>query len=769
MIKPKTFSCHTFELTNRKDEFVNGMHPFTFGDLAALLENAISRYKINLSPMNRSMSDEQPTHCTQDKQAQQEEASRSLDTRNVKYVIKQNSNDITVFEGHKQDIVQERMPFGQYHDDEFNAANYIPTNKDNNLKHVPDCTTDAIDDIVQTTASDPCKDTANTQNKHTNENVDAIHIIQAKKYGSLEHMKNIKIENAVKIRRLKNITASGAVNRTVAPKAGRSDVTQPEQIRQSRRDDECEYAKQTAENHDSVPTSNSSCEPPLMSQRPPSEVNIDTSHIIPAKKYGGIEHMKKIKMENAIKLQRLKNVQASSHLQRSLSTSRCISHIQASEMQNYDIANENNKSPKGGTLTGQRFETWHTSDKEFSYSEKQADEKLIPYGSVAHFRKIRRDNAESLWHMKGIHKRVDTWKSVDRSCSDLDPGKEKEYGSVAHFRMVQMKNAARNRKINAITSKLDTWKEPNPGSEYSMGRQKNWEAVKDPRKFGSIAHFQQAKQQNASRTVRLKQATSKLNTWQPKSKMEGLSTLEHISMPRHIGQIDRLKMSVQKATSKINTGLVKVSKSAGGQVASWSRHLKDIRSPKPNTMNITTTAANQKFSNATTSCKNFNHKRESNQTSNKRHTLPAQCVGNDEIALSAREYECIEHRLRYPDSRIRFPCTETEVDARLKELLKLLRVSIFANTTRPSTCNGSDGDSGFYVSPCDSFLADEAAMELEYEMEQRALIAGNDLVNFVPRPRPTINKHGHPPTKIPRPVFNVLEKIMQSRVRVNYS
>ncbi|KAH3819387.1 hypothetical protein DPMN_121120 [Dreissena polymorpha] len=808
MINPKTFPCHTFALTNGKDEFVNGMHAFTLGDLAALSENAISRYKVNRSPINRSMSDGQPTHCTQDKQAQQEEASRSLDIRNVVYVIKENSNDFTVFEGDKLDIAQERMPFGQYHDDELNA----------------------IDDIVQTTASDPCKDTANTQNKHTNEKVDAIRIIPAKKYGSLEHMKKIKMENAVKIRRLKNITASDAVTRSVAPKAGRSDVTLPEQTKQSRHDDESGYEKKTADSHNCRPTSlkpydaigvydehvsgnddcatvssnprsndiadaqitaakvtkvsvnltaNSSFEPPLKHQRPQSKVNMDPPNIIPAKKYGGLEQLKKIKMGNAIKLQRLKSEQASSHVQRPLSTSsRGVSHIHTSGMQDYDKTNETNDSPKGGTLIGQRLQTWHTPDKEFSYSEKEVDEKPIPYGSVAHFMKIKRDNAARLRHLKGIHKRVDTWKSVDRSCSDLDPGKEKEYGSVAHFKMVQMKNAARNRKMNAITSKLHTWKEQNPGSEYSMDRQNNWGAVKDPRKFGSVAHFQQAKQQNASRTSCLKQATSKLNTWQPKSKMERLSATGHMSMSRHIGQMESLKMSVRKATSKIDTGLVKVSQSAGGQVASWSRHLKDVRSPKPNTMNITTTAANQKFSNATTSFTKFNHRRESNQTkaalasqrsdkslvtSKQRQILPAQYVGNDGIALSAREYECIEHRLRHPDSRIRFPCTETEVDARLKELLKLLRVSIFAKTSRPLTCDGSDGDSGFYVSPCDSFLADEAAMELEYEMEQRALIAGNDLVNFVPRPRPTINKHGHPPTKIPRPVFNVLEKIMQSR------
>ncbi|KAH3851236.1 hypothetical protein DPMN_093715 [Dreissena polymorpha] len=145
---------------------------------------------------------------------------------------------------------------------------------------------------------------------------------------------------------------------------------------------------------------------------------------------------------------------------------------------------------------------------------------------------------------------------------------------------------------------------------------------------------------------------------------------------------------------------------------------------------------------------------------NKQKTAHITCeksVTNGRILLSAREYEFTEHRLvrlRHPENKIRFSCTDSEVDARLNEMLKLLRVSIFAKITRPTTIDGGNGDCGFYVSPCDSFLADKAAMELEYEMEQRALIAGNDLVNVVPRP--TINKHGASPTKIPRPVYNVL-------------
>ncbi|KAH3851237.1 hypothetical protein DPMN_093716 [Dreissena polymorpha] len=111
--------------------------------------------------------------------------------------------------------------------------------------------------------------------------------------------------------------------------------------------------------------------------------------------------------------------------------------------------------------------------------------------------------------MKGIHKRVDTWKTTEKSCSDFDPGNLEgiRLSGAFHFRMVQRKIAARNRKINAITSKLDTWKEPNPGSEFPMDKNNNWAAVKDPRKFGSVAHFQQSKQQNARRTSRLKQVT----------------------------------------------------------------------------------------------------------------------------------------------------------------------------------------------------------------------------------------------------------------------
>ncbi|KAH3775926.1 uncharacterized protein LOC127845397 [Dreissena polymorpha] len=832
MISPKTFPCHRSELANRKGDFGTNMHAFTFGYLSALSENAISRYKVNRSPVNRSMSDGQLMCSMQDNHNKHEEANQSFVIGNLKHAIQDNSNDCAVFEGHKQGIAQESLPSSQFGDHEVHAVSYIPASKDDTLKNVPDGNADEIDDdITQTTATESCKQTAISQNPHTSENVDVINIIPAKRYGSLEHMKQIKMENAIKMKRLKNIKASGAVIGNLAPKAGRfamSDSTLPEQTGQSRRDDESGYDKNAAQNHDcgstsftdvsdkhvsgnndcepvcsiphSVdvhgtaskvtmitvqPTANSSCKPPLISQRPPSDINMDVAHIIPAKKYGGLEHMKKIKMENAIKLRRLKNVQTSSYGQRSLGTSsRSISNIHTSEMQDYDETNERHESPQSGTLTGQKLQTWHTPDKEFSYSEKQVDEKPIEYGSVALFQKIKKDNVDRLRRMKCVHKRVDTWKSTERSCSDLDPDKEKEYGSVAHFRMVQRKNAARNRKMNAITSKLDTWTEPNPGSEYSTLRQNNCTALQDPRKFGSVAHFQKAKQQNARRTSRLKQATSKLNTWQPRSTMAALvATPREMSMSKHFGQRESLTMSVKKATSKIDTGLVKASKSAGGQVTSWSRHVKDVRSPNPNIMKTTAVVSNPKLSNAIRSCIHFNPKQESNETksslvsqisdepavaSRQAQMLSAQNLGNNGIALSDREYECIQHKLRHPDNKIRFPCTEADVDARLKELMRLLRVSIFAQTARTSRCDGSDGDRGFYVSPCDSFLADEAAMELEYEMEQRALIAGNDLVNFVSKPRPTINKRGAPPTKIPRPVFNVLEKIMQSRARVNF-
>ncbi|KAH3778693.1 hypothetical protein DPMN_180163 [Dreissena polymorpha] len=71
----------------------------------------------------------------------------------------------------------------------------------------------------------------------------------------------------------------------------------------------------------------------------------------------------------------------------------------------------------------------------------------------------------------------------------------------------------------------------------------------------------------------------------------------------------------------------------------------------------------------------------------------------------------------------RFPCSEAEVDARLQEMLQDLRVSVLQKATEGNNHSTDDiqSDGSFYVSPCESFLADEAAMEQEDEMERQAL------------------------------------------------
>jgi hypothetical protein len=85
---------------------------------------------------------------------------------------------------------------------------------------------------------------------------------------------------------------------------------------------------------------------------------------------------------------------------------------------------------------------------------------------------------------------------------------------------IKQENARRKSRLTQVVSNLDTWNKPNPGSMYSLKRKDEWQPVYDHRKYGSVAHFHQAKDANIEQRFLVKKATTKINTWQPKSKME---------------------------------------------------------------------------------------------------------------------------------------------------------------------------------------------------------------------------------------------------------
>ncbi|KAH3778694.1 uncharacterized protein LOC127844377 [Dreissena polymorpha] len=103
----------------------------------------------------------------------------------------------------------------------------------------------------------------------------------------------------------------------------------------------------------------------------------------------------------------------------------------------------------------------------------------------------------------------------------------------------------------------------------------------------------------------------------------------------------------------------------------------------------------------------------------------------------------------------KFPCSEAEVDARLQDMLQDLRESVLQKATVHHSTDDTQSDGSFYVSPCESFLADEAAMEQEDEMERQALADRIIACRRMAKPRPTIDRYRAPPTKIPMPVWHL--------------
>lgn len=108
-------------------------------------------------------------------------------------------------------------------------------------------------------------------------------------------------------------------------------------------------------------------------------------------------------------------------------------------------------------------------------------------------------------------------------------------------------NVLLNGRVNSVHPKINSWnltylnKEIQRESFSAKGRNL-LEPIKDPRKFGSIAHYQQIREENSNARARIQHAKSKLNTWQSPSTMKYLKPLRHNSQ-RQSAPSDQVTLS----------------------------------------------------------------------------------------------------------------------------------------------------------------------------------------------------------------------------------
>ncbi|XP_052763992.1 uncharacterized protein LOC128205954 [Mya arenaria] len=330
-------------------------------------------------------------------------------------------------------------------------------------------------------------------------------------------------------------------------------------------------------------------------------------HITPLKKYGGLSHMEQIKKENAIRLKRLRNVKASSTVQRYRGESLKALSVQSPlpftrrmrpkirtmdplmmrramnlammslikiQYQRY-VEEEGNEpmdfSPKNEEDCPNSLAAWKTSARNYNYNEYAAgNSKEIKYGSVQHFNQMKKQNSMQQKRLNNVSNKIDSWKPESMRNIPVSQ-KSMQYGSVDHFRKIKEDNARRNQKLTKVKSKLETWNEANQGSINSIQRKDDWRPVVNPKEFGSVAHYHQSKMKYQKQSKCLNQVKSKISTWQPKEKMTALRMPRQV-VPANNEHVKSLKMSIRNATSKINSRR-EMTKTDKGQAPSWSRYM----------------------------------------------------------------------------------------------------------------------------------------------------------------------------------------------------
>lgn len=315
--------------------------------------------------------------------------------------------------------------------------------------------------------------------------------------------------------------------------------------------------------------------------------------------YGSVEHNNQIKRDNFLRKKKLDDIHTTLDCWKTKETN--YSYLQP-KMRDYELApkpagygsvEHNNQIKKNNAERQTRLgkiqttlDTWSTPNPGSKYSLKRKDEwepVLDPkkYGTAAHFHQIKSDNAMRKNRLNKIHSNLDTWnapnpgsryslKRKDEWEPVLDP---KKYGTTAHFHQIKSDNAMRKRRLNTIQSNVDTWNTKNPGSKYSLQRKDEWEPVYDIRKFGSVAHYHQVRKTHAYNRSMINNASTKLNTWQPKSKMNLLHASNQKGVERNPNMKNQ-KASVTYVRQGVDRGRT-TQRSADHSVSSWSRHVTD--------------------------------------------------------------------------------------------------------------------------------------------------------------------------------------------------
>ena len=249
--------------------------------------------------------------------------------------------------------------------------------------------------------------------------------------------------------------------------------------------------------------------------------------------YGTLEHNKLIENENAMRKEKMESVPAMVDSFKTSDDDNSDTKIikrppkLVAKKAQYGSVAHNNQIKEGNDIQKKKLSSIKSSLDTWKTKEEEVPKKRAEYGSVAHNNQIKLDNAMRKRRMEEIHSNLDTWNapnpgskySLQRK-AEWDPVREPgKYGSVAHFHQIKSNNAKRKKRMNNIQSSLDTWNRPNPGSMYSLKRKDEWTQVSDTRKYGSVAHYHQVKQTQGNNKRMIKGASSRISTWQPKNKM----------------------------------------------------------------------------------------------------------------------------------------------------------------------------------------------------------------------------------------------------------
>ncbi|XP_052764041.1 uncharacterized protein LOC128205974 [Mya arenaria] len=390
-----------------------------------------------------------------------------------------------------------------------------------------------------------------------------FHITPLKKYGGLSHMEQIKKENAIRLKRLRNVKASSTVQRSMKVKQSpRKVAVSAENV--SRRISESPeraksfavYQKNAAENQDYGPSYDEKG----------NEFGHDEFDQV-GDEFQDNESMSQsfLPMSNATEFDE------DDKMPRAMNPFTILPRIQ---YQRY-VEEEGNEpmdfSPKNEEDCPNSLAAWKTSARNYNYNEYAAgNSKEIKYGSVQHFNQMKKQNSMQQKRLNNVSNKIDSWKPESMRNIPVSQ-KSMQYGSVDHFRKIKEDNARRNQKLTKVKSKLETWNEANQGSINSIQRKDDWRPVVNPKEFGSVAHYHQSKMKYQKQSKCLNQVKSKISTWQPKEKMTALRMPRQV-VPANNEHVKSLKMSIRNATSKINSRR-EMTKTDKGQAPSWSRYM----------------------------------------------------------------------------------------------------------------------------------------------------------------------------------------------------